>query len=226
MKLEIIKTADGSDTLYVQNIDEHYHSTFGAVQESMHIFIKAGLLACKKASLTVFEAGFGTGLNAWLTFLQSRKIGFNIRYFSIEKFPLPDEIVESLNYSEYLDEKADSFLQIHQTPWNEEIKLSDNFSLHKISGDLTTFDFRPIPDIDLIYFDAFSPEKQPELWDLSIFNSLYTHTSRGGKLVTYCAKGSVRRSLIKAGYSTERIPGPPGKREMLRGTKCDDGLMC
>jgi tRNA U34 5-methylaminomethyl-2-thiouridine-forming methyltransferase MnmC len=219
LKQEIIKTADGSDTLYVKDIDEHYHSTFGAIQESMHVFINAGLLTCDKTSLTVFEAGFGTGLNVWLTFLHSLKNGLKIRYSSIEKYPLSSELYESLNYPLCLDEKKDTFLRIHKASWNDEIKLSDNFSLHKFQSDLTNFDFSPIQDIDLIYFDAFSPEKQPELWDEAIFRSLYDHTSARGKLVTYCAKGSVRRSLIKAGFITERIPGPPGKREMLRATK-------
>ncbi len=226
MKPEIIKTADGSDTLYVRNIDEHYHSTFGAVQESRHVFIEAGLLTCQHSPLTIFEAGFGTGLNAWLTFLESSKKGLDIHYFSIEKYPLSDEIIESLNYSSYLDDKTGTFSGMHKAPWNEEIKLSDHFILHKISGDLATFDFDLIPELDLIFFDAFSPEKQPELWDLSIFNSLYAHTSWNGKLVTYCAKGSVRRALNHSGFVTERIPGPPGKREMLRATKRDDVLMC
>lgn len=219
MKPEIIKTADGSDTLYVKDIDEHYHSTFGAVQESMHIFINAGLLTCPSTSLTIFEAGFGTGLNAWLTFLQSFKNGLQIRYYSIEKYPLSGEIYKSLNYPLYLNEGKDAFLKIHEASWNTEVKLSDNFSLHKTEGDLTTFDFGLLPDIDLIYFDAFSPDKQPGLWEESIFRSLYGRTSPGGKLVTYCAKGSVRRALIASGFTTERIPGPPGKREMLRATK-------
>jgi tRNA U34 5-methylaminomethyl-2-thiouridine-forming methyltransferase MnmC len=188
----------------------------------MHVFINAGLLTCSKTSLTVFEAGFGTGLNAWLTFLQSLKNGLKIRYYSIEKYPLSGEIYESLNYPFSLNEEEDAFLRIHLASWNDEVKLSDNFILHKIQGDLTNFDFTLIQDIDLIYFDAFSPEKQPELWDEAIFNSLYARTSLGGKLVTYCAKGSVRRSLIKAGFIVERIPGPPGKREMLRAVK----LMC
>lgn len=219
LKPEIIKTADGSDTLYVKDINEHYHSTFGAVQESMHIFIKAGLLTCPGTSLTIFEAGFGTGLNAWLTFLQSLKNGLQIRYYSIEKHPLSSEIYKSLNYPFYLNEGEDAFLKIHEACWNTEVELSDNFSLHKIEGDLTTFDFNFLPDIDLIYFDAFSPDKQPELWEEPILRSLYEHTSPGGKLVTYCAKGSVRRTLIKSGFTAERIPGPPGKREMLRATK-------
>lgn len=218
-KPEIIKTSDGSDTLYVQDLDEHYHSAFGAVQESMHIFIKAGLQTFTKASLTIFEAGFGTGLNAWLTYLQSRDSGLKIRYFSIEKYPLPENIFESLNYSSFLNEDNCIFLKMHHAHWNEEVKISDNFHLTKIQEDLTAFDFKLLPETDLIYFDAFSPDKQPELWSQTIFDSLYSRISPGGKLVTYCAKGAVRRSLIKSGFSVERIPGPPGKREMLRAGK-------
>ena len=219
MKPRFIKTADGSDTLYLKSIDEHYHSTFGAIQESMHVFIDAGLRSCKASHLNIFEAGFGTGLNAWLTFLEAKKTGQVIHYFSIEKYPLSAEIYENLNYPELLKEDPAIFHQLHQFPWDESIRLSEHFILHKLSGDLTSMKYDNLPGMNLIYFDAFSPEKQPELWDLAVFKALYKSTTPDGMLVTYCAKGAVRRDLNKAGFTTERIPGPPGKREMLRAIK-------
>ena len=216
---ELVKTADGSDTLFVREIDEHYHSTFGAVQESMHIFIEAGLHHCNQASVNIFEVGFGTGLNAYLTALESVKTNQSILYITIEKYPLPSSIWTSLNYPEIFPEGNPSlFHMIHNAAWNEKVKITEHFSILKRSSDLTAIDYSSFPMFDLVYFDAFSPEKQPELWETSIFLELASHCSHQAKLVTYCAKGVVRRSLISAGFTVERIPGPPGKREFLRGT--------
>ena len=216
---KLVKTADGSDTLFVSELDEHYHSTFGAVQESMHIFIKAGLQKCDQKPINLFEVGFGTGLNAYLTLLESLKTKQDIRYITIEKYPLPSEIWTSLNYTKIISEGNPSLFQmIHEAKWNEEVKITDHFSIFKLSADLVDVDYSKLPKFDLIYFDAFSPEKQPELWETSIFRQLASHCESEAKLVTYCAKGVVRRSLIAAGFTTERIPGPPGKREILRGT--------
>lgn len=217
---ELVKTDDGSDTLFVRELGEHYHSTFGAVQESMHVFIEAGLRECDQPSLNLFEAGFGTGLNAYLTVLETFKTNQIIRYITIEKYPLPPVIWKTLNYPTIVPE-GDSklFHMIHEAKWNEEIKITNHFSILKLSTDLLYVDYSVLPYFDLIYFDAFSPEKQPELWALSIFNELASHCMPTAKLVTYCAKGAVRRSLNEAGFITEKIPGPPGKREMLRGTK-------
>jgi tRNA U34 5-methylaminomethyl-2-thiouridine-forming methyltransferase MnmC len=218
LKPEIVITADGSSTLYSQAIDEHYHSTFGAIQESMHVFINAGLLTCKKNIINIFEVGFGTGLNCLLTYIHTRNTSQKVNYYSIEKYPLATDLALSLNYPEILGEDQQIFLQMHQSEWDKDVKLSLNFTLHKISGDLITFDCNHLPFPDLIYFDAFSPEKQPQLWDLSVFEKIHSRSHPGSILVTYCAKGSVRRSLNQAGFSTERIPGPPGKREMLRAS--------
>ncbi len=216
---KIVKTADGSDTLFVSELNEHYHSTFGAVQESMHIFIKAGLHKCEQKSINLFEVGFGTGLNAYLTVLESIRTNQVIRYITVEKYPLQSAIWTSLNYTEIVPEGDPSLFQmIHEAKWNEEVKITDHFSILKLSTDLTDIDYSKLPLFDLIYFDAFSPEKQPELWGASIFLQLASHSAFNAKLVTYCAKGIVRRSLIAAGFTTERIPGPPGKREILRGT--------
>ena len=217
---ELVKTADGSDTLFVSELNEHYHSTFGAVQESKHIFIAAGLHKCGQPSINLFEVGFGTGLNAYLTVLESIKTSQTIRYITIEKYPLPPVIWTALNYPEIVPEGNPSlFKMIHEAKWNEAVKITDRFSLLKLSSDLTVIDYSALPLFDLIYFDAFSPEKQPELWNTSIFIKLASHCGFNAKLVTYCAKGVVRRSLIAAGFTAERIPGPPGKREMFRGTK-------
>ena len=217
---KLVKTEDGSDTLFVPALDEHYHSIHGAVQESMHIFIHAGLHQCDKSYLNIFEVGFGTGLNAYLTILESIKTKQTIRYFTIEKFPLQSEIWSALNYPAIVtDGEPELFRMIHEAKWNEEVKINDHFSIFKLSYDLLDIDFSIFPLFDLIYFDAFSPEKQPALWETSIFIKLENRCAMFAKLVTYCAKGAVRRSLKEAGFTPERIPGPPGKREMLRGTK-------
>ncbi|HEY3389090.1 MAG TPA: tRNA (5-methylaminomethyl-2-thiouridine)(34)-methyltransferase MnmD [Prolixibacteraceae bacterium] len=216
---ELVKTADGSDTLFVRELNEHYHSTFGAIQESMHIFIQAGLQKCEKVSINLFEVGFGTGLNAYLTLLESIKTNQNILYITVEKYPLPSAIWTALNYKEIIPEgNPNLFRMIHEAMWNEKVKITDHFSILKLSSDLKDIDYSALPSFDLIYFDAFSPEKQPELWENSVFFQLADHCEFMAKLVTYCAKGVVRRSLIAAGFTTERIPGPPGKREILRGT--------
>ncbi len=216
---EIVKTADGSDTLFVKELNEHYHSTFGAVQESKHIFIEAGLQKCELTSINLFEVGFGTGLNAYLTVLDSIKTNQTIKYITIEKYPLPSTIWTALNYTEIVPEGNPLLFQmIHEAKWNEEVRITDHFSILKLSSDLMNIDYSKLPLFHLIYFDAFSPEKQPELWETSIFLQLAGHCEKRAKIVTYCAKGVVRRSLITAGFVPERIPGPPGKREMLRGT--------
>lgn len=217
---ELVKTEDGSDTLFVREIDEHYHSTFGAVQESMHIFIRAGLQQCNQPVLNLFEVGFGTGLNAYLTVLESLKTKQTINYITIEKYPLPPAIWKVLNYPGIIpDGQPILFQKIQEAEWNVEVQITDYFSILKLSGDLLTVDYSLFPPLDLIYFDAFSPEKQSELWETAIFCQIANHVAPGAKLVTYCAKGVVRRSIQAAGFSAERLPGPPGKREILRGTK-------
>ena len=217
---ELVKTDDGSDTLFVRELGEHYHSTFGAVQESMHIFIEAGLRKCNQPLINIFEVGFGTGLNAYLTVLESIKTSQSIRYISVEKYPILEELWSAINYPGIIPEGNPLlFRMMHEARWNEEVKITDHFSILKLSTDLEDVDYSVFPLFDLIYFDAFSPDKQPKLWATTIFRQLASHCVPNAKLVTYCAKGIVRRSLIEAGFTTERIPGPPGKREMLRGTK-------
>ena len=217
---ELVKTTDGSDTLYFKEIDEHFHSTHGAIQESNHVFIEAGLSTCNKPSLTIFEVGFGTGLNAYITLLESIKKKLVIHYITVEKYPLPAEIWESLNYPKIIENgNPHLFKDIHNTLWNEDVNICPGFLFLKLQADLTILDFSTLPLFDLIYYDAFSPEKQSELWETSVFQKLSNHCNPEAKIVTYCAKGAVRRSMKEAGFVMERIPGPPGKREMLRGTK-------
>lgn len=211
-------TADGSHTLYVPELDEHYHSTNGAVQESTHVFIEAGLQHTNKQSLNILEVGFGTGLNALLTL--SKQSDRCINYCSFELYPLPLSVIKKLNYPTLIDENlSDAFLRMHQQEWNEESEVVKDFYLTKILDDFKLLNYKHRHQYDLIYFDAFAPNKQEELWSEAIFEHLYSITSASGTLVTYCAKGNVRRMMQNAGYTTERLPGPPGKREMLRATK-------
>ena len=217
---KIIQTEDGSDTLFDPTYGEHYHSIHGSIQESNHVFIHSGLKRCQAKQITIFEVGFGTGLNAYLTVLEAIKTNLNIDYFTIEKHPLIQEDWENLNYPKIsADTNTELFQQLHLAEWGIEAKINANLTLHKINADLTEFKYNNIPPIDLIYFDAFSPSSQPELWQTEIFQQLYKHCNPGAKIVTYCAKGSVRRAMIESGFIVERLPGPPGKREMLRGTK-------
>lgn len=215
---QLQETADGSHTLFIPEMDEHYHSVNGAVQESRHVFIDAGLHQQEKKDITVFEIGFGTGLNAFLTLLDAEEKGRKVDYYSVELYPLEPDLVATLNYGEVIcPEKKELFSALHAAPWNEAADITSHFTLHKIQGDNNSC---PLPeDIDLVYFDAFAPDKQPEMWNQEIFDKLYAHMAEGGILTTYCAKGVVRRMMQKAGYSVERIPGPPGKREMLRAIK-------
>lgn len=218
MKRELQETADGSHTLFIPEMDEHYHSVNGAVQESRHVFIEAGLHRQEKKDITVFEVGFGTGLNAYLTLLDAENEDRSVDYYSVELYPLDPALVRALNYGDMIcPEKKMLFTALHSAAWNEPVKITDHFTLHKIQGDNNSCTLPE--DMDLIYFDAFAPDKQPEMWSQEIFDRLYAHTSEGGILTTYCAKGVVRRMMQKAGYSVERIPGPRGKREMLRAIK-------
>jgi tRNA U34 5-methylaminomethyl-2-thiouridine-forming methyltransferase MnmC len=215
----LVKTADGSDTLFAIDPGEHYHSTFGAVQESMHIFIGAGLKKCDQIAINLFEVGFGTGLNAYLTALETLGSNQTIRYISIERYPLPPAVWSALNYPSIVS-NGDShlFRMIHEAEWNEEVNITNTFSILKLTSDLRGFDFSDLPMFDLVYFDPFSPEKQPELWATLIFSQIASHCAPMAKFVTYSAKGEVRRSLIEAGFDPERIPGPPGKRHIITAT--------
>lgn len=221
-EVRIESTADGSHTLFVPSLNEHYHSINGARQESIHIYINAGLLHSPKDNIKVLEIGFGTGLNAYLSLLVSESSAKTIDYTSLELYPLPMEIVKQLNYVEgYQTEDKEYFDQLHACDWNKKNEITPSFYLTKIQTDFSKFHL-PVgfdTTYDVIYFDAFAPEKQPEMWSQGIFDFLYTLTNINGILTTYCAKGAIRRMLLKSGYKVERLPGPPGKREILRATK-------
>ena len=219
MKPELRKTADGSHTLYVKELKEHYHSTYGAITEAMHIFINSALLLRQCKSLTVFEAGFGTGLNCLLTALEAGKRNIKIYYIGVDLFPLDREILSLLNYPQIL--KGDSswlWDKIHNASWNQPTTLTDYFYLHKVKTDLA---LSPIPTglplFDIIYFDAFAPNVQPEMWESGIFKKISERCNPGAVFSTYSSKGQVRRNLATAGFTMEKLPGPPGKKEILRG---------
>lgn len=213
-------TKDGSHTLYTSTYDEHYHSVHGALQESLHVFIESGLKACEASSdeIRIFEMGLGTGLNALLSSLE--ETAKPIHYVAVEAIPLSWEQVEGLNYpSEIGHEEAVNYHQkIHQSPWGEEVQLHPHFTIKKIVGKLEDLEF-PSDYVDVFYFDAFAPDTQPELWTVEVFRKLYSWARAGAVWVTYSAKGQVRRNLLAAGWEVEKIPGPPGKREMLRARK-------
>lgn len=230
MSERIIKpiiTEDGSHTLYIPEMDEHYHSVHGAVQESNHVFLDAGFRAKEQDEYKILEIGFGTGLNALLTFIESQKQSKPVYYTTLELYPLSKEITDQLNYPRMLnlpEAEAIGYRQILDAPWSkhegEFTQIAANFFVRKLYVDFTKFDFAD--KYNLIYFDAFAPDKQPEMWDSSLFDRISQATDAGGILTTYCAKGVVRRALIASGFNVERLPGPPGKREMLRGTKNND----
>lgn len=274
-------TEDGSHTLYVPELNEHYHSTHGALQESTHIFIREGLLHRLQPrpsstqgqqpqtelqhglegqqqltpeesrqttqAINLLEIGFGTGLNALLTLLEAGKKGIHVFYQCLERYPISFEAAQKLNYPALLsrferNKAADApmqsnqrnfndaglgnntpeklFLQLHAIPWEKAAAITSCFTLLKQQIDFSRpVSFIPDRKFDLIYYDAFAPEKQPEMWTQEIFNYLYSVSNRGAILTTYCAKGVVRRMLQTAGFMVERLPGPPGKREILRATK-------
>ena len=217
-KVQIKYTEDGSTTLYVPEFDETCHSIHGAVQESLHIFINAGLKECKEHSINILEVGFGTGLNAFLTLIEAEKSNKNIVYTTLEKYPVSKEIVRQLNYTKtYKVEYQEYFTKMHSCEWNKMQKISSHFFIHKIQCDFTQYN--DLQQYNLIFFDAFSPEKQPEMWSEKMFEKLYKHCATDAILTTYCAKGTVRRAMAAAGFKVERLSGPVGKREILRATK-------
>lgn len=214
----IIETGDNSFTIFDPNFDEIFHSKKGAITESIHVFINSGLKPKleQSSNINILEVGFGTGLNTLLTLKES--INSNINYYAIEAFPLTKDLWSKLDYDIYLpDDMKSYFYKLHEFDWNISNKVTDKFNLTKINSKLE--DFKTDIKFDLIYFDAFSPEKQPELWTKEIFLKLSNMMSSSAILVTYCAKGQVRRDLIESGLKVEKLAGPPGKREMLRAIK-------
>ena len=219
MKREIIQTLDGSTTIHIAEWDECYHSKHGAIQEAQHVFIKNGLSLFPDRNVSILEIGFGTGLNAFITFLESKKRNQSIDYVGVEAYPISAEEILSMNYVEELNavEQSSIFDTMHQSNWEEKNILDDDFTLTKRKQF-----FEEIDDenkFDLIYFDAFGYRVQPELWSTAIFEKMYKALKPNGVLVTYAARGVVKRSMIEVGFTVEKLAGPPGKREMFRATK-------
>jgi tRNA U34 5-methylaminomethyl-2-thiouridine-forming methyltransferase MnmC len=218
----IVLTDDGSHTLFIPELNEHYHSTYGALTESLHVFIRSGFdCFTGRKEISIFETGFGTGLNALLTALSAVKLGMKVWYFALEKYPVDPRIVKQLNYPHLLkDTENDAerlFSDVHEADWETMTEIHPFFHLKKMKRDMCSF----IPDAcyDLIYFDAFAPDKQPEMWTGEIMYRLVSAMKPGGIFTTYCVKGSVKRILKDCGLTLEKLPGPPGKREILRGTR-------
>lgn len=220
-------TADGSVTIAIPELNVTYHSKHGAIQESMHVFIEAGLrpLLHRQETIAIFEMGFGTGLNALLTLIEATKHQQKINYYTVEAFPVENKIIAQLNYCEQLQqpELKPLFEQLHTAPWNQPIQLNPWFTIQKNHTTLfnlsTIQPVNPLQPVNLIYYDAFAPGAQPELWTAETFTQLFNMLTAGGILVTYCSKGDVRRAMKAAGFTVEKIPGPPGKREMVRAMK-------
>ncbi|XCF07612.1 tRNA (5-methylaminomethyl-2-thiouridine)(34)-methyltransferase MnmD [Tamlana crocina] len=246
MKREIIVTADGSTTIHIPEWNEQYHSKHGAIQEAYHVFIKHGLHYCNERyhsknvilspqnvtsseveksynsgfdRISILEIGFGTGLNTFITLLEAEKLNQNINYVGVEAYPVLGDHISKLNYTQELkaENSASIFKKIHDITWGENHHITDSFSLTKRQQFFSEIDDESC--FDLIYFDAFGARVQPELWTEEIFKHMYNALKPNGVLVTYSAKGSVRRAMQSVGFLVEKLPGPPGKREMLRAWK-------
>ena len=220
LKRELKITEDGSHTLFVPELNEHYHSTHGAIQEAMHIYLSAGFDFCIQDPIHILEIGFGTGLNCLLTLIEAQKKKRTVIYHSIELYPINEELIENLNYTDQIEGLDKGlFSRLHKAKWNEEVKITKNFTLNKLQGNLCEYNFPA--KYDLIYFDAFAPDIQPELWTQDIFEKLHKYLNKDAILTTYSTKGIIKRALRSAGFEVKRLPGPPGKRQMLRAKRID-----
>jgi tRNA U34 5-methylaminomethyl-2-thiouridine-forming methyltransferase MnmC len=221
MLMAIFVTQDGSHSIFSEQYGVSYHSKYGAITESAHVFINAGLRykAVVQPEIAILEVGFGTGLNAFLSWLEAERRNLVLRYYSIEAYPIPMEDLEDFNYTEKLNipNRQADFCRLHQCAWNRSAKLSAHFRLYKKQIRLEAF--RTNQRFDLIYFDAFAPQAQPELWTERILALMYKSLKPEGALVTYCAQGNFKRTLKKVGFEVECLEGPPGKREMTRASK-------
>lgn len=233
MKREVVVTADGSSTIHLPDWDEQYHSKHGAIQEAYHVFIKHGLSFFydehiensdvkdfeSNRNVSILEIGFGTGLNAFITFLEAEKLNLVTHYVGVEAYPVSTEEIQLLNYTKELnaEENETVFQELHNVSWDENHEISSRFFIEKQKKFFS--EIKDDNNYNIIYFDAFGARVQPELWTETIFSSMYKSLKPGGILVTYAAKGSVRRAMQAVGFTVERLEGPPGKREMLRGIK-------
>lgn len=221
VSMEIITTQDGSPTIRLPDLDVTYHSRFGAVQESRHVFIENGLYlkSIGRKELQILEIGFGTGLNALLTALESQRLALKVHYTSLDCHPLEQSVWSALDFSSCIEYPfaKEYFNRIHEAPWNEAAVLTPVFTLEKLNKRVENW--MPKAAYDLIYYDAFAPSSQPELWTEEIMVKMFRALKPGGVLVTYCAKSTFKKALKTAGFLVESLPGPPGKREMTRATR-------
>lgn len=219
MTRKVIQTKDNSKTLLIESNNDTYHSIHGALTESEHVFIKHGFDQCTATEIKIFEMGFGTGLNCFLTLSKTLNTSTNISYHSIENDPITQHEINALDYAKLLPKQTSSYYKnIHDAAWNSPVKISPNFTLKKILSDIETHQ-EPDSVFDLIYFDAFGPKSQPHLWQPNILNKLFKWLKPGGTFITYCAQGQFKRDLKSVGFNIENLPGPPGKREITRGIK-------
>lgn len=223
MMPQLILTADGSHSIVAPALEATYHSIHGAIQESRKVFIESGLQYWNTmhhhAPVNILDMGFGTGLNALLSFAHAARQPQALFFETIEQYPLTEDIFGQLNYCEQLQQPGwqSDFLRMHRCEWNRTIDFPHHFKLRKINMNLTAY--QPDRLFNVIYFDAFAPEKQPELWTEAIFQKLYDCLLPGGVLTTYCSKSIVRKAMQNAGFRVEKIPGPPHKREIVRAVK-------
>ena len=219
MKREIVQTLDGSTTIHLPEWNENYHSKHGAIQEAKHVFIKNGFEQFNQPVLSILEIGFGTGLNAFITFLEAEKSNIKLNYTGVEAYPVDFNEITQMNYVDELQASdfESNFRQMHESEWNVNVKISKDFCLTKRQQFFNQID--DFEAFDLIYFDAFGYRVQPELWSTEIFQKMFNALKPGGKLVTYAARGVVKRSMIEVGFTVEKLAGPPGKREMFRASK-------
>lgn len=226
--MQRVITLDNSPTLFNPDLNEHYHSVNGAVSESMHVFIKNGLgyMRSHRKALSILEVGMGTGLNICLTLKHAGNS--EISYIALEPFPLNESVWKGLNYDAWVHRNM--FEAVHELEWGLASRIASPLwgtkgvtthkAVHSLKKLKTTIqNFQPEETFDLIYYDAFAPQVQPELWTEDIFSKIFNITNEGGALVTYCAKGSVKRALSASGFAVESLPGAPGKREMVRAVK-------
>lgn len=220
MKREIVETGDGSKTIRIVDLDENYHSSHGALQEALHVFIKNGLLEFKeKSQISIFEMGFGTGLNTFLSAIKSSDLKLKIEYSGVEAFPVSEDEIIALEYAQLVGgENVELYKKIHSSSWEEMNEISAFFTLKKIKNQLQNLELEK-ESFDIIYYDAFGPRAQDEMWSVELFKKMYDSLKVGGFLVTYCAKGQVKRNMKEVGFTVEPLPGPPGKREMTRAWK-------
>ena len=219
MKKQLVTTKDGSSSIYIADLNEHYHSYHGAIQEAQHVFIKNGLNAYKSDNkkIRILEVGFGTGLNCLLTLINKQDC--EIHYYGLEKFPLDSDLTNNLNYIKQLEAEKfkDAFKKMHSSSWNKKFELSQNFYLDKLNNTLQNIEFKK--PFDIVYYDAFGPRAQSEMWEKPLFEKIYSAMNLEALFVTYCAKGQFKRDLKEIGFNVETLQGPPGKREMIRAIK-------